>query len=430
MRIFVCCLLAAGAFAAPPPAFYKDILPVLQGRCQECHRPGEIGPMPLLTYDDARPWAKAIKTAVLTRKMPPWFADPHYGRFSNDRSLSQSEIDTMVAWVDGGAPKGDAKDVPAPRHWVEGWSIPKPDVVLEMPASIHVPAKGELDYQYLLIPAPFKEDTWVQMVEVRPTNRSVVHHAVVFVREPDSKWLRGEIEAGKPWTAPPRRRAQETFGGGSDILTIYTPGMIPDIWRPGLAKKIPAGSDLIFQMHYTTNGKDEVNDRTRIGIVFAKEPPPERVLTLGAVNTMFQIPPGAADYKVDAAAPHFQKAELLSFFPHMHLRGKAFEYRLVQPDGSTETLLKVPKYDFNWQLSYRLEKPLELLPGSSMEVTAWYDNSPNNPQNPDPKATVRWGEQSWEEMMIGFYDVAIDSKIDRKIFYQPPRKSVAANERK
>jgi hypothetical protein len=282
----------------------------------------------------------------------------------------------------------------------------------------------------VIIPAPFKQDTWVQMVEVRPTNRSVVHHAVVFVREPDSKWLRGEIEPGKPWTAPPRRRAQETFGGGSDILTIYTPGMVPDHWRPGLAKKIPAGSDLIFQMHYTTNGKDEVNDRTRIGIVFAKEPPPERVLTLAAVNTMFQIPPGEADYRIDAEAPHFFKGQLISFFPHMHLRGKAFEYRLVQPDGSTQTLLKVPHYDFNWQLSYRLEKPIDLQPGSKIEGTAWFDNSPNNPANPDPKATVRWGEQSSEEMMIGFYDVAVDSKFDRKSFYKPPRKAVAVNESK
>jgi hypothetical protein len=428
MKTPVLLAVSAVCLNAAAPTYFKDVLPVLQNRCQECHRPGEIGPMPLETYEQTRPWAKAIKTAVVTKKMPPWFADPHYGKFVNDRSLSQNEIDTLVAWVDAGAPKGEPKDAPPPHHWVEGWSIPKPDLVLEMPVEIHVPAKGEIDYQYVLVPTPFKEDVWVQMVEVRPTNRSVVHHAVLFVRDPQSKWLRGEIEPGKPWTAPPKRRTQETFGGGSDILTIYTPGMIPDIWPAGRAKKIPAGSDLIFQLHYTTNGKDEVNDRTRIGIVFSKEPPTERVLTVAAVNTFFQIPPGEGNFQVEAENPNFKKSQLISFFPHMHLRGKAFEYRLVQPDGATETLLMVPKYDFNWQLSYRLEKPIDLVPGSKIEGLAWFDNSPNNAANPDPKATVRWGEQSWEEMMVGFYDVAVEANFDRRTFYQPPQKAPAANE--
>ncbi len=428
MKSLLCFLTALSALAAPP-TYFKDALPILQSRCQECHRPGEIGTMPLETYEQTRPWAKAIKAAVVTKKMPPWFADPHYGKFVNDRSLSQNEMDTLVAWVDAGAPKGEPKDAPAPRQWMDGWSIPKPDLVLEMPVDIHVPAKGELDYQYVLVPVPFKEDVWVQMVEVRPTNRSVVHHAVLFVRDPQSKWLRGEIEPGKPWTAPPKRRAQETFGGGTDILTIYTPGMIPDIWPAGRAKKIPAGSDLIFQMHYTTNGKDEVNDRSRIGLVFSKEPPTERVLTIAAVNTFFQIPPGEGNFQVEAETPILKKTQLISFFPHMHLRGKAFEYRLVRPDGTSETLLKVPKYDFNWQLSYRLEKPIDLVPGMKIEGTAWFDNSPNNPANPDPKATVRWGEQSREEMMIGFYDVAVEANFDRRTFYQQ-RKAPPANESK
>jgi hypothetical protein len=410
--------LGSAAFAAP--AFYKDVLPIIQEKCQGCHRPGEIAPMSFMSYKDTRPWAKAIKTAVVTRKMPPWFADPHYGKFANDRSLSQTEIDTLSAWADSGAKEGGAKDAPAPKRWVQGWNIAQPDRVIDLPVEIKVPAKGEVDYQYILVPLNLTGDAWVQMAEVRPSVPTVVHHAVVFVREPESKWLRGEIEEGKPWTAPPNRRTAETFGGGSDILTVYTPGMIPDVWKPGLAKKIRAGSDLIFQMHYTANGKEAV-DRTKIGLVFSKQPPSKRVLSVAAVNTGFVIPPGDPDYKVTAVAPHPNEAELLSLFPHMHLRGKAFEYRLVQPTGESETILRVPRYDFNWQLSYKLEKPLKLVPGSKIECTAWYDNSSNNPANPDPKASVKWGEQSWEEMMIGFYDIAVDAGYDRRTFYNRKR---------
>jgi hypothetical protein len=416
-RFLTTLLLTAPVFAALAPTYTRDVQPIVVDKCQGCHRPGEIGPMAFMSYEQVRPWAKAIKAVVATRKMPPWFADPHYGNFENDRSLTQKEIDTIVAWADGGAKRGDPKDAPAPRKWLEGWNIAQPDLVIELPVEEKIPAKGEVDYQYILVQPDFKEDVWVQMVEVRPTVPAVVHHAVVFIREPESKWLRGEIEPGKPWEAPPKRRAAETFGGGSDILTIYTPGMIPDVWHPGLAKKIRAGSDLIFQMHYTANGKEAV-DRTRIGLVFSKEPPRERVLTLAAVNTGFAIPPGDPDFKVDAKAPHVNPGTLLSFFPHMHLRGKSFEYRLVQPGGESETLLRVPRYDFNWQLSYKLEKPLPLVPGSRIEATAVFDNSPNNPANPDPKDTVKWGEQSWQEMMIGFYDVAVDASFDRRGFYK------------
>ena len=408
----------AATFAAAAPTFSKDVLPILQEKCQGCHRPGEIGPMAFLTYDQVRPWAKAIKSDVIARKMPPWFADPHYGKFSNDRSLTETELKTVTAWVDAGAPQGDPKAAPAPKKWLQGWNIPTPDLVIELPLETKVPAKGEIDYQYILAQPNFKEDVWVQMVEVRPDVPSVVHHAVVFIREPSSKWLRGEIEAGKAWTAPPNRRAAETFGGNSEILTVYTPGMVPDVWKPGLAKKIPAGSDLIFQMHYTANGK-EVVDKTKVGIVFSKEPPTERVITTAAVNTFFKIAPGDPNYQVDAKAqPHNNPATLISFFPHMHVRGKAFEYRLIQPSGEVETLLRVPHYDFNWQLSYKTEKPIVLVPGSRIEASAWFDNSPNNPANPDPKSTVKWGEQSWEEMMIGFYDIAVDAKFDRRTYYQ------------
>ncbi len=417
MRNVLGLICFAAAATAATPTFNKDVLPILQNKCQGCHRSGEIGPMAFSNYEQTRPWAKSIKSAVLTHKMPPWFADPHYGKFANDRSLNEGEVKTLVAWVDGGAPEGDRKDAPPAKHWVAGWNIPTPDRVIELPVQMKIPAQGEVDYQYVLVPLELKEDAWIQMVEVRPSVPAVVHHVVVFIREPDSKWLRGEIEAGKAWTAPPKRRTQETFGGNSEVLTIYTPGMVPDVWKPGVAKKIAAGSDLIFQMHYTANGKEAV-DQTKIGLVFAKEPPTQRVITLAAVNTNFQIPPGDPNYKVDSKAPHANEAEVISFFPHMHLRGKSFEYRLVQPSGETETLLKVPNYAFNWQLAYKPEKPIKLVPGSRMECTAYFDNSPNNPVNPDPKATVRWGEQSWEEMMIGFYDVAVDAKMDRRSFFQ------------
>jgi len=417
MLLGVCLAASAGLAAAAGPTFTKDVQPIVQEKCQGCHRPGEIGPMAFMSYEQVRPWAKAIKTDVITRKMPPWFADRQHGKFANDRSLTETEIKTITAWVDAGAPMGNAKDAPKPKQWLNGWNINQPDMIVELPLTVTVPAKGEIDYQYLLATPNFKEDVWVQMVEVRPSEPSVVHHAVVFIREPGSKWLRGEIESGKAWTAPPKRRTVETFGGNSEILTIYTPGMVPDVWRPGLAKKIPAGSDFIFQMHYTANGKETV-DKTKIGMVFSKEPPAERVITGAAVNTMFAIPPGDGSYQVNAQSPHVNPGQLISFFPHMHVRGKSFEYRLVQPSGEKEVLLRVPRYDFNWQLSYKVDKPIELLPGSKIEITAWFDNSPNNAANPDPKATVRWGEQSWEEMAIGFYDVAVDAKYDRRTYYQ------------
>lgn len=409
--------LAAAGLSAPAPTFTKDVLPLLQEKCQGCHRPGEIAPMPFVTYEQVRPWAKAIKADVLSRKMPPWFADPHVGKWSNDRSLSEPEIKTIAAWVDGGAPQGNAKDAPAPKQWVDGWNIPKPDLVIDLPVEVKVPARGTVDYQYILAEGYFPRDTWVQMVEVRPSAPSVVHHAVVFIREPESKWLRGEIEPGKPWIPAANRRNAETFGGNSETLTIFTPGMVPDVWKPGVAKLIKAGSDLIFQMHYNANGKEAV-DRTRIGLVLAKEPPAERVLTLAAVNTSFSIPPGEANYKVESKAPHVNEGQIISFFPHMHLRGKSFEYRVVQPSGETETVLKVPAYDLYWQLAYKPVKPIPLPPGSRVECTAVFDNSPNNKANPDPAKTVRWGEQSWEEMMIGFYDVVVDSKYDRRTYFR------------
>lgn len=411
---------SAAAWAASIPSqatFYKDVLPIVQNRCQECHRPGEIAPFPMLTYAETRPWAKAIKSSVLSKKMPPWYADPHYGHFANDRSLTQQEIDTLVAWVDGGAQAGNPKDAPKPKTWLDGWNIPKPDLVLSMKEPFHIGAKEEVPYQYIIMPTEFKEDRWVQMAEARPSDRGIVHHIVVFIRRPENKWLRGQ-PVGVPFVPPGGGKDfNNTSGGGSDILMIYTPGMIPEIWRPGLAKKIPAGSDLVMQIHYTADGKDST-DESKVGLVFAKEAPTERALTFGSYNLTFKIPPGESDFKVDGMKNTFPNGvEILSFFPHMHLRGKSFEYRAVYPDGRTETLLRVPKYDFYWQLDYKLAEPLKLPPGARIETTAWYDNSPNNGANPDSKAQVSWGEQSWEEMMIGFYDIVLPADMSlRELF--------------
>jgi hypothetical protein len=410
--------------AAPKVTFHKDVEPILMDRCQGCHRPGEIAPMSLIAYKDVRPWAKAIKSAVATRKMPPWFADKAHGNFANDWSLTQTQIDAITNWVDQGAPEGNAKDAPKPKQWVDGWNISKPDLTVEMPDAFPIPAQGKVDYQYLVLPSGLTEDKWVQMAEVRPTFRQAVHHLVVFIREKGSPWLK-DAKPGVPYVPPTNQQFQNTLGGGSDILTIYTPGMLPDVFKPGMAKFIPAGADFVLQLHYTTNGKAGA-DKSRLGVVYAKEQPKERVLTLGAVDLNLQIPPGVPDHQSNARMPVPNEGTLLSFFPHMHLRGKGFEYRLVHPSGEKETLLKVNNYDFNWQLAYRLAKPITMAPGSRIEATGVFDNSANNPANPDPKAAVKWGEQSWEEMMIGFVDLAVDSKFTHRTFMRRPQQPAGA----
>jgi hypothetical protein len=413
------CLLAAGGTGAEPVTFNKDVAPILQKNCQGCHRPGEAAPMPLLTYQQVRPWAKAIREAVLLKRMPPWFADPEErGRFSNDWSLSRSDIETLVAWSDTGAREGDPKDLPPPRQFVEGWNIGRPDAVFEMPNEFRVPAAGTIEYQYVVIPSGFTEDKWVQMAEVRPGNRALVHHVIAFVRAPGSKWLR-DAAPGVPFVPKKRDRPaaetqkrqqrNEEGEGGGEFLVGFAPGVVPEILRPGQGKLIKAGSDFVFQLHYTANGKAGA-DRTRIGLVFAKEPPAERIYTAAVQNRKFEIPAGDPNYRVDAAVTIQEAATLTALLPHMHLRGKDFEYRIVYPTGESEVLLRVPKYSFNWQLSYYLSKPIALTKGTRIECTAHFDNSPNNPNNPNPAVAVRWGDQSWEEMMIGFFDLAFDAR--------------------
>src|SRR5215467_938684 len=339
-RVFPALLVSAATLAAAPaPTFYKDVLPLLQDRCQECHRAGEIGPMPLLTYQQVRPWAAAIKESVRLKKMPPWFADPHYGKFSNDRSLNQDQIDTLSAWAEKGAKEGNPKDAPAARKFGEGWNIPTPDLVLSMAKPFSVPASGTIDYHYVVLPTKFTEDKWVRMSETRPGDRSVVHHMVIFVRDPQSKWLRGEADEGVPF-APPKGPGRNDIGGGNnEILTVYTPGMVPDVLAPNQARLIKAGSDLVLQIHYTTNGK-ATEDLTKIGLVFSKEPPTESVMSVPVSNSRFVIPPGDPNYEVAARGRPINGAKVVSFFPHMHLRGKDFEYRMVSPSGESTVLLR------------------------------------------------------------------------------------------
>lgn len=424
------CALASGATNPRQVTFYKDVLPVLQKNCQGCHRSGEAAPMALLTYEQARPWARSIREAVLLKRMPPWFADPRYGHFRNDRSLAQSEIDLLVAWADSGAKPGDLKDAPAPRTFVEGWNIGKPDVEFEMPAAFNIPAKGTVEYQYIVIPTNFAEDKWVQMAEVRPGSRPLVHHVIAFVRAPGSKWLQ-DARPGVPFVpekrdAPgPGERQQSDSGGlgNAEFLVGYAPGTLPEILEPGRAKLIPKGADIVLQMHYTANGM-EGTDKTRVGMIFSKEPPKERIMTIAALNNKFTIPANAPNHRVDAEFEFPSEMRVTALFPHMHVRGKDFEYRVTYPTGEKEILLSVPRYDFNWQLSYYPVKDLVVTKGTKIECTAHFDNSPNNPHNPDPAKEVKWGDQSWEEMMIGFMDVAFDAgKPVKEVFPRKQRKA-------
>ena len=420
MRYLTICLISTAALNAadaPSATFYRDVLPILQERCQNCHRAGEIGPMPLGTYTEARPWAKAIRQAVVTRKMPPWNADGPHGKFRNDPSLSQAEIDTLVAWVDGDAREGNAADAPPARSFTEGWSIGAPDAIFDMPKAYDVPAAGTIEYTYIIVPTGFKEDRWMSSAEVRPGNRAVVHHANVYVREAGSTWLR-EYPYGEAFV--PREKVVRAGEGGSSsagagieeqMIAGYIPGRPARQVPPGYGMLVPAGSDLVFQMHYTTNGK-AVRDRTKVGFVFAKQPPQKRVIRVQASNAKFVIPPGAASYPVSGIAQLGVECELIDAYPHMHFRGQSMTLSATYPTGEREQLLRVPRYDFNWQLVYEMGQPKVLPPGTLLHADATFDNSPNNRFNPDPKAEVRWGDQTWEEMMVGFFDVAIPLKTD------------------
>jgi len=416
-------LTCSTLFAEKPPdapmvTFSKDVAPLLQKHCQTCHRPGEAAPFPLLTFQQARPWAKAMKEAVVLKKMPPWYADARYGKFTNDRSLSPREVATLAAWADNGALEGDPRDLPAKVDYVEGWSIPKPDVVIEFPRAFEIPANGAIEYQKVIVPTGFTEVKWVQFAEARPSDRAHVHHMIAFIREPGSHWLRNELP-GVFFVAPKVADDKtDTSALPSDFLVGYAPGQPPEMLEPGQGKLIKAGSDLVLEIHYTTNGTPST-DRSKFGLVFAKQPPKERVLTLSATNGKFKIPPGDPNYRVDAEFETGTTVKLASLHPHMHGRGKDFEYRIVYPDGETQTLLSVPRYNWHWQLWYNLATPIVLPKGARIECTAHFDNSANNPDNADPKKEVTWGDQSWDEMMVGFFNLEFPADMDvRDVFSQ------------
>jgi mono/diheme cytochrome c family protein len=411
------------------PTFYKDVLPILQGHCQECHRAEGIAPFALQTYGQTKHYAAAIAIAAKNRSMPPWFADPSIGKFSNATSLGKAQIAALIAWAKQGAPKGNPNDAPPPRHWSGAWTIPNPDFVVKMSEPVAVPARGDVDYTYEIVPTHFRKDRWIQMTELLPGARAHVHHAVVYIRPPHSRWLE-HAPIGKPFTADTltdpkdRRDAKWT---DADILIVYAPGSSPGEYPSGAAKFIPAGSDLVFQMHYMTNGQ-AASDRSRVGLVIARQKPKERVLTLQLTNDQFVIPPGDPDYRVQVWGTLPNDATLLSFFPHMHLRGKTFEYDIVHHNKladegilpeqlEIEPLLRV-NYHFHWQMSYILAKPMHLKAGTELQAVAYYDNSKDNPHNPNPTVAVRWGDQTSDEMMVGFFDVAVPAWMDKQRFFQ------------
>ena len=376
--------------AAKNVTFSKDVAPIFFKSCAECHRPGEIAPMSLLTYKDARPWAKAIREKVVERVMPPWHADPNHGQFLNDRRLSQQEIDTIVAWADGGAVEGNPKDLPPTPKFTEGWRIGNPDETFSIPEQ-PVPAEGVIKYQYFTVPTNFTEDKWITAAEIRSTGRSAVHHVIVFVMEPN---------------APGRQGEQRLLGGTA-------PGEQPATFQPGYGKRIPAGSKLVFQMHYTPNGT-ATKDVTTIGLIYAKQPVKHAVFTRPVLQTKFAIPPGDPNYEVKSTYTFTEDSHITSFMPHMHLRGKDFEIKATYPDGTSKILLSVPKYDFNWQTYYVPKEPVAIPKGTKIDCTAHFDNSTKNRFNPDPAKEVRWGDQTWEEMMIGWLSYYYDNPQPQK----------------
>lgn len=361
------------------PTYHDEVSRIVQANCVMCHRDGGIAPFSLESYAAVSRYAPMIDVMVSEGRMPPWFANPDYGHWANDRSLSTADRETLLGWIAAGTPEGDPENAPPPAEFVEGWMLGEaPDVVIPLPEVQEIPAEGIVDYRYVYVKTDFPEDRWIQKAELRPTGNEVAHHSIVFQEGPDA-------ERRGPWIAG------------------WAPGVPPAIFPKGTGKLLPAGGWLMFQLHYTTMGS-EATDRTELALVFAEETPERLVQTRQVGTTEFEIPPGAPNHEVVAELEFREHGEILSFLPHMHYRGKAFRYELVHEDGSQEILLDVPAYDFNWQLSYEPLEPIRVRPGMVLRARAWYDNSEANPANPDPTVTVRYGEQSFEEMMFGFFE--------------------------
>ena len=421
--------------AANPVTFNKDVLPILQKNCQTCHRPGQIAPFSLLTYQNARPMAQAMKMAVQTRKMPPWNADPKYGNFSNDRSLEQSEIDTIVAWADQGAPEGDAKDRPAPVQWPEaGWQI-QPDHVVNVPETL-VPAHTEhayhdsLEWTVAVVPTGFAEDTWVTSIEILPDHREVTHHMCVRLmpHRPDVVYNQFEErrkniqrdEHGNeiPQTKDEARLPSNVRGAGANEH-CYLPGnIVEDYGAKNVAKLVPAGMDLAITTHYTPNGT-EVVDRPKIGFKLAKEEPKRKWISYAIHGLQdrktFVIPPHDPSWPAPPGiVTLMEDSELVWMSPHMHVRGKDMTFTVIYPDGESKIALRVPNFRFEWQIGYELAEPIPLPKNSQIMITGHFDNSANNPDNPDPSQTVYYGDMSWEEMFTGFIGLIVDKDVDPK----------------
>ncbi len=431
-RLALVAALAGLSCPAAEVTFTRDVAPILYKRCVNCHRPGDIAPMSLLTYKDARPWAAAIKEAVLTRKMPPWKADPHVGAWSNDPSLTHDEVGILTAWADGSKAEGDPKAMPPAPVFADGWKIGKPDVIFTIPESTLDP-KGSGPDQHItvVVPTNFSEDMWVAAAELRPGNRKIVHHAHVFLVEPGPKpvakgaakdpaveYARSLMvhEGTESWVKPDapvidngcaiddNGEMPGTRRGDLSLISSYLPGRAPDVYPAGTARRIPAGSSLSFQIHYSrTTGKPET-DATAVGLVFAKEPPRQVARRLDFGNHLFLIPANDPNHEVSECHRIEKDIYITSLTPHMHLRGKSMKISAVFPDAHRETLLDVPAYNFHWQITYRTAKPIFLPKGTRIEIVAHFDNSRNNPLNPDPTRPVRWGSESETEMMDGWVE--------------------------
>jgi hypothetical protein len=405
--IVVCAVISTAAQqAAAAPTFSKDVAPILYKNCVNCHRPGEIGPMSLLTYEETRPYAKAIANAVTNRTMPPWHADAPAGTFHNERSLSSGERETLTAWAAAGAPNGDPKDLPARPTFSNGWSLGTPDVVFEMSEDYRVAAKGTIQYEWFYIPTNFTEAKWVKSIEIRPGNRAAVHHVLVYYRaKPDAKTPPVARPNVKDQSNPPpaergvaeRPRRTDLQGMPPRLIATYAPGTEPQVAPSGTAFRLEPGGLIELQMHYTATGQLET-DRTKLGITFSTDPSPREVRAQHFMNMTLKLPAGAPDVAVTTDLEFLQDATVWALFPHTHLRGKRWSYTLRLPNGETKSILSVPRYDFNWQTYYMFKEPLQVPKGSKIVSTAWYDNSAANRNNPDPKADVSWGDQTWQEM--------------------------------
>jgi hypothetical protein len=425
--------------------FNRDVAPIFFKNCAECHRTNDIAPMSLMSYKDSRPWARSIKEKVISREMPPWSPDPKYGEFTNDHRLTKNDIDTIVAWVDQGAREGDAKDLVVPEFTTtDGWRLGKPDAVFDLGQEFKVTPGMADTIQNFIVPTNFKEDKWVTAAEILPGNRKVVHHVIAFIQTPEmiAQFQKGEGRAralmqsdvfyrdgtllkvkadapvidngcGAPNGGSAFKRPSASEGGDAFGLFLagYAPGKGIDVFPSGTAKKVPAGSMLVFQMHYSSYGgkfEGAQGDKTRLGLHFASKPPERSLNTVGIQNHYFKLPAGDGNHEVSACFTFDADVKLTSYMPHMHLRGKDMKYDVIYPDGKTETLLWVPKFSFNWQTMYYLKKPVLLPKGTKLIVTAHFDNSDKNKYNPDPTKTIRWGDPTYEEMMIGWMEYYVD----------------------